>query len=211
MNYRRIYEQFHGPIPRDNEGRSFDIHHIDGNRNNNDPSNLVALSKIEHYNIHLNQGDKGAALRLANELKIDPIIRSTLARESALARVEKGTHNFQNAANDHNKGKLLATNGIIKRFFFPDDIPIGWNKIVDKDRCKKPRQYHKGYKQTENWIQKRVDSYKKCYIVTDPNGNEITITGLNEFCRNHNLSPQNMSKVAAGSRSSHKGYQIRYT
>jgi hypothetical protein len=35
--YRKIYEQNFGPIPKDGDGRSYDVHHIDGNRNNNVP------------------------------------------------------------------------------------------------------------------------------------------------------------------------------
>ena len=35
--YRKIYEQHHGPIPIDESGRTYDIHHIDGNHFNNDP------------------------------------------------------------------------------------------------------------------------------------------------------------------------------
>ena len=31
-NYRKIYEKVYGPIPREDNGRSFEIHHIDGNK-----------------------------------------------------------------------------------------------------------------------------------------------------------------------------------
>jgi hypothetical protein len=61
--YRRIYEQVYGPIPVDADGRSFEIHHIDGNRSNNDISNLVALSIQEHYDVHWQQGDKWGMLQ----------------------------------------------------------------------------------------------------------------------------------------------------
>ena len=45
-NYRKIYEQHYGPIPKDTDGRSYEIHHIDGNHNNNDINNLrVELAK----------------------------------------------------------------------------------------------------------------------------------------------------------------------
>jgi hypothetical protein len=33
------------------------IHHIDGNRSNNDPSNLLICSQSEHINIHRKKGD----------------------------------------------------------------------------------------------------------------------------------------------------------
>lgn len=69
--YRRIYKKHYGFIPKDENNRSYDIHHIDGNKKNNDINNLVALSIQEHYDIHLKQNDWGACLALAKRMKID--------------------------------------------------------------------------------------------------------------------------------------------
>ena len=55
MNYRKIWESYYGEIPTDSLGRTFDIHHIDGNRSNNDITNLMCLSLEDHYKIHLKQ------------------------------------------------------------------------------------------------------------------------------------------------------------
>lgn len=44
---RLVYETFVGPIP---EG--YDVHHINGNKEDNNPKNLCLLSKNEHYKIH---------------------------------------------------------------------------------------------------------------------------------------------------------------
>ena len=55
MNYRKLWENNYGEIPKDEKGRSYEIHHIDGNRDNNELSNLICVSIEEHYNIHLNQ------------------------------------------------------------------------------------------------------------------------------------------------------------
>lgn len=53
VNYRKIWEEFSGKqIP---EG--YHIHHLDGDRDNNDPSNLVCLSPAEHWDLHYKQGD----------------------------------------------------------------------------------------------------------------------------------------------------------
>ena len=57
MNYRKIYESHFGPIPKEKNGRSYDIHHIDGNHSNNSPENLRAVTIQEHYNIHYEQED----------------------------------------------------------------------------------------------------------------------------------------------------------
>lgn len=45
--HRLIYENTYGPIP---EG--YIIHHIDGNKENNSPENLVMMSKTEHHTLH---------------------------------------------------------------------------------------------------------------------------------------------------------------
>jgi len=50
--YRTIYEQYFGKIPKDSQGRSYEIHHLDGNHENNDISNLRCVSIQEHYDIH---------------------------------------------------------------------------------------------------------------------------------------------------------------
>ena len=47
--HRLIYEANYGAIP---EG--FICHHIDGNKENNDPSNLMLLSKSNHHHLHMN-------------------------------------------------------------------------------------------------------------------------------------------------------------
>lgn len=55
MNYRQIWEKTYGPIPTDDTGRKYEIHHIDGNKKNNSIENLKCISIEEHYKIHLNQ------------------------------------------------------------------------------------------------------------------------------------------------------------
>ena len=50
--YRKIYEKHFGKIPD-----GFHIHHIDGNRNNNNIENFVCLSPEDHHKLHLEQGD----------------------------------------------------------------------------------------------------------------------------------------------------------
>jgi hypothetical protein len=52
QSYRAIYERHHGPIPKDEKGRSYHIHHIDHNHSNNHPDNLLAVHPIEHHNHH---------------------------------------------------------------------------------------------------------------------------------------------------------------
>src|ERR1035437_565178 len=68
-NYRLIYEQCFGPILKDVNGRSYEIHHIDGNHSNNSPNNLTALTIAEHYAVHYFQGDWFACFLIAVRMK----------------------------------------------------------------------------------------------------------------------------------------------
>ena len=60
VDYRKIWENAFGAIPKDEQGRSYEIHHIDGDRTNNSLSNLKCVSIDEHFKIHLLQGDSNA-------------------------------------------------------------------------------------------------------------------------------------------------------
>ena len=98
-NYRKIWEKANGEIPVDGNGRSFEIHHIDGNRNNNDISNLKCVSIEEHYQIHYNQGDYGACVAIVNRLMEDTDEKSKLISKLASKRnkelVSECLHPFQ--------------------------------------------------------------------------------------------------------------------
>jgi len=69
-NYRKLYESVYGKIPKDDLGRSYEIHHIDGNHKNNSIENLLCISIEEHYNIHFFQGDFNAANLVAKRMNL---------------------------------------------------------------------------------------------------------------------------------------------
>lgn len=94
-NYRKIYENHTGIIPKDESGRSYHIHHIDGNRNNNSPENLIAVSIAEHYRIHYEQGDWGACHILSAMLELTLEQMSDLSKQAQHNRIKKGTHHRQ--------------------------------------------------------------------------------------------------------------------
>jgi hypothetical protein len=94
MKYRKIYEKHFGPIPVDEDGRSYEIHHVDGNRSNNSPNNLKALSIKDHYQVHLEQGDYASCIKIAVRMKMSPEEISALATKHNKDRVAKGTHNW---------------------------------------------------------------------------------------------------------------------
>lgn len=92
--YRKIYENHHGPIPKDQDGRTYEIHHLDRNHSNNHPDNLTALSIQEHYDIHYNHGDWASCLLISRAMNISTEQKAELSRKSALERIGNGTHNF---------------------------------------------------------------------------------------------------------------------
>jgi len=93
-HYRKIYQNHVGPIPKDETGRTYEIHHIDGDRENNDPNNLLCVSIKEHYDIHETQGDWGACLKIGSMMKLPHAKLSELSRAAQLKRVADGTHHL---------------------------------------------------------------------------------------------------------------------
>jgi|LakMenEpi03Aug12_release.lakeMendotaPanAssembly.Ray.scaffolds.fasta_scaffold413827_2 hypothetical protein len=87
--YRKIWIKHNGPIPKDIDGRTFEVHHLDGNRKNNDISNLVCVSIQEHYDIHLSQGDYAACILIAKRINTSPQLLSELATKNNLERSKR--------------------------------------------------------------------------------------------------------------------------
>jgi hypothetical protein len=111
VKYRKIYEQHYGSIPVDEQGRSYDVHHINGNPNDNRPENLRAVSIKEHYEIHLSQGDYLAALYLSNRMNLSPEEISHLASEGAKKRIFEGTHHFLSGKIQSEAAKVRVDRG----------------------------------------------------------------------------------------------------
>ena len=92
--YRKIWSDHFGPIPKDSNGRSYEIHHIDGDRKNNDISNLKCITIEEHCEIHYNQGDWAPCMKIAQRMKMPPELISQLATYHNNKRVTNGTNPF---------------------------------------------------------------------------------------------------------------------
>jgi HNH endonuclease len=93
MHYRQIWEHANDAvIPKNHE-----IHHVDGNRTNNDPSNLICVSIEEHLQIHLDQEDWGAvhAILIRMDADTDKTMLKLAASKAQTQRWINGTHNWQ--------------------------------------------------------------------------------------------------------------------
>ena len=104
--YRKLYVDYFGPIPKDENGRTYDIHHRDGNSENNSRENLVALSIQEHYDIHMKQGDIGSCWAISTRMKLSPEEISKISREVNLLRVSSNNHNFQGEENSNKMRRI---------------------------------------------------------------------------------------------------------
>lgn len=76
--YKAIWEKHYNAclIP------GLDMHHIDGNADNNSIDNLIPLTRREHFEVHLKQGDYGAAAILSRTLDIPDDLRHKIWVES---------------------------------------------------------------------------------------------------------------------------------
>lgn len=167
----KVWKENFGSIPKDNNGRSYEIHHIDGNPNNNDPNNLMCISIEEHYNIHKEQENWNAAFLIARRMSLTPDDISEIARKGTLKRIANGTHNFLSPnfpRNPYaNKGYVVAkdirTNKIVrikKEIFDNDEHYVGHNIGKKHDNPHSNRGHNKG----KSWKQKE----KRKNIVTCP-------------------------------------------
>jgi len=88
--YRLIYEEHYNCclLPY------IEIHHIDGNHSNDSIDNLMAVTALEHYQIHLSQGDKAAAALIGVRANIPNEVRAQLNREQAIENNRLGISGF---------------------------------------------------------------------------------------------------------------------
>lgn len=142
--HRKIYEKYHGVIPQDDVGRTYEIHHLDGNHFNNSIDNLKAVTIQEHYDIHKAQEDWGACFLIMRRMMGDELSkeeRIEVARKagkmSAQKMLDEGRHNFQildrstfNHFYKTEEGKKIRVDK--NRKMYVD----GTNKFYDSEDCK---------------------------------------------------------------------------
>ena len=108
---RLVYKKYFGEIPKDTNGRSYEVHHIDGNHKNNDINNLKLVTINEHYAIHYSQGDYGACLIMSERMGISPEEKSRLASKHSQARLARGDHPFLRKGFQSNTARKMVESG----------------------------------------------------------------------------------------------------
>ena len=67
-----------------------------------------------------------------------------------------------------------------------------------------------GYKKSKEHLKKLGESHAKKYLITYPDGTEKIIKGLQNFCKENNLTNTLMNHVANGKQTHHKGFKCKY-
>jgi hypothetical protein len=139
INYRRIWTEHYGSIPTDIHGKKFHIHHIDGNKKNNDISNLIAVSEQQHYDIHYSQGDWYACLRIASRMNLSAEEKSELARKTGkevqTRLLFEGKHNFQTMTSER-RSEISRGSGAKSRDMKVGIHAINADPILAKDNAR---------------------------------------------------------------------------
>jgi hypothetical protein len=189
-DHRKIYETYIGPIPKDENGRSYEIHHIDGNHNNNNLSNLKCVSIREHYEIHKSQGDLKACLIMSERMKISPEEKSYLAKIS------------NTGENNPMFGTIWINNGIENKKI-RGDIPEGWvrGRIINPEHA---NSFNKRSKKGTN--NSRFNRTLYCFENIETL--ERVISTSYEFAIKYGVSTKGLRELIRKNDISFKGWRI---
>jgi hypothetical protein len=181
--HRKLWIKHFGGIPKDEEGRTFEIHHIDGNHNNNNLENLMCVSIKEHYTIHYKNGDYGACVMIAKRMNLPP---------EHLSNIQKGI-------------KRPGVGGVKKG-------TIPWNKgirgyklnLSKQSRLNMSQSSKKIAKIKENELKKILKDYNNKVIIEGfeigkVRGNGKILTYERAFCKKYaslyNVTEQNIYRI----------------
>jgi hypothetical protein len=179
VNYRKICQEHYGYT--DEEMKNMDVHHIDGNRYNNDPKNLLLISPEEHAKIHEHEFVKWARIgsKKGNESFIKrlkekgPTEKEKEHWKKSAERAKSGLHKIPHSEESK---KLISQK----------------KKEILKDKTKHPL-----------WG-------KTTYEVISPNGEKFIVSGgWKEWCFSRNLNSSNMRLVALNKRKHCKGWKVK--
>ena len=183
--YVNIWTEHFGPIPKDQEGRSLEIHHINGNHFDNRIENLKLVSIKEHFDIHHSQKDYAACHLIAKRMAKTPKELSKIVSNLNKKRIGKLNPFYGKRHTDEVKKIISFHNTGSNHPFWGIKRPEVGKKISkalkgvkkSKEHCLSLRKSKKG------------KGYKQYQWIIKHNNNEMKITNLKKFCRDNNIKP----------------------
>lgn len=146
----------------------------------NESLNEGYIGVTAHLDVRMSKHRKSGLLRSGREF----VILKTFSRRSKAYKLEK---------------KLR-----------PHDA-IGWNRVkggIKSGQIKKGQRLSPDTEFKKGIKPHNLGTGKK-YLLTSPEGEEYYVDSLCKFCEAHNLTPQNLRKVAKGQRNYHKGWSAK--
>lgn len=183
QNYRKIWEEFHGPIPKDSNGRSYEIHHVNGDHNDDRLENLKLVTIEEHYNIHFLQGDYAACHLIAKRMAQDPKELSKIISQLNKLRTGKANPFYGKTHSEETKKIISEKMSGENNPFYGKKRPEHGEKVSKALKGKPKTEEHKKALSES----KKGKAYKKFSWKVSYNGVEFTIVNLKKFCRDHAL------------------------
>jgi hypothetical protein len=186
-NYKKIWIKHNGTIPKDENGRPYEIHHIDGNHNNNNIDNLMCVSIKEHYDIHYNQEDYGACVLIAKRMNFPLDYVSNIQKgkkRPGIGGVKKGTIPWNKGKTGYklnlsDEGRKKMAQSSKKTAKIKDDdiqtiLEKFYNKIsIEDDRIGKIRGNGKKY------------TYKRAFCETIAKEYNVTVNAIERILKIH--------------------------
>jgi len=139
--YRKIWEKTYGEIPK-----GYEIHHKDGNRDNNSICNLMCVSIEQHYHIHLSQGDYLACAIMAKRMGLSEQETKDIHKKAMSKRDQTGEKNpmYGRSAITENNMKWY-NDGVVETMFREGEQPVAFVRgrlyypIYDKSGSNNPK------------------------------------------------------------------------
>lgn len=202
---RKEWIRHNGALEKDSDGRSYEVHHIDGDYTNNHISNLISLSIHEHYEIHYWQGDWAACHAIAQRGIVSVEERSRLGKLAA----KRGNNHYRfdhNIYNFKHRDTQEEFTGTRAEFIKTYSLEFTNVALLVKHKVKTV----KGWMLLENFEKNIYRPYAyaptKEYQFKNTNTNEI-VTGTRKYmAEHHDLSTSKTLELIKGTRRQHKGW-----